>query len=328
MEELTKLLASCEFASPFYFWIGSSLLLLLIFFRLFRERRGLRLDLRYWGRRTEFKSKRVWVLSSLVAMGSILVAAAAANPTGTARQRVPIHGKPVMLVIDVSGSMGMEPGKYAAEGERSVDERTHFEKARAVFDDLVGRWPDVDFAVSIFSTENYIARYFAYKSELLKDTIENQKEIDFISTGTRPVEALVNARQFLIDHITGEDKAIVLISDLDVDFVTLVGISEEATKSQLAGIKLYVILIGDGQESGVHWNPRRSEVKEGLQIVSMYDEERIDQMCAEFSVMQSSPVIEEEVLQKRSLIPFLVSPMLGLVALCLVLSETRFRKLP
>ena len=328
MEVLTKFLASCEFASPLYFWIGSALILLLILFPLFRRRRGLRLDLEYWGSRVEFKSKRVWVLSFLVAITSILMAAVLTNPQVATKQSVPLSGKPVMAIVDVSGSMGSEPGRYVTEGAKPVDERTNFEKARGVFDDLIGRWPDVDFGVLIYSTESYIARYFAYKNELLKDTMENRKEIDYISTGTRPVEALVKARKFLTDHVKGKDKAIVLISDLDVDFVTLVGISEETQKALLAGIKVYVIVVGGEEQGGSYWDPRQSQVKEGLKIVSMYDKDSIDQICKEISQMQSSPMEEEEVLLKKSLTPFLVSPILGLIALCLILSETRFRKLP
>lgn len=327
MEELTKFLASCEFASPLYFWIGSTLILFLIFFPLFRKRRGLRLDLKYWGRRLEFKSKRVWVLSFLVSISSILMAAVLTNPHVITKQRVPLSGKPVMAIVDVSGSMGVEPGKYATEGAKPVDERTNFEKAHGVFDDLISRWPDVDFGVLIYSTESYIARYFAYKSELLKDTMENQKEIDYISAGTRPVEALTKARKFLADNIKGKDKAIILISDLDVDFVTMIAIGEQTQKGLLAGIKIYVIVIGGEEQEAAYRRPRQSQA-EGLRMVGMYDKDGIDQICKEISEMQSSPMEEEEVLLKESLIPFLVLPILGLIALCLILSETRFRKLP
>ena len=267
-------------------------------------------------------------MSFLVALSSILMVVALTDPEINTKDSRLIHGKPVMMVIDVSGSMGVEPGRYATEGEAPVDPRTNFDKARGVFDDLVARWPDVDFAVLIYSTENYIARYFAYKNELLRDTLENRKEIDFISSGTRPVEALVRARTFLTDNVEGKDKAIVLISDLDVDFEALVGITEEMQKDLMAGIKVYLILIGDGGQGGAYWNPRQSEVREGLKIVSMHDTAQIDQICAELSEMESSPLVEEEVLLKKSLIPFLGWPILGLCLLCLILSETRFRRVP
>jgi hypothetical protein len=263
----------------------------------------------------------------LLAIASILMAAVLTSPRVATKTSVPLSGKPVMVIVDVSGSMGMEPGKYSKDAEKPADPRTSFEKARGVFDDLIGRWPDVDFGLEIYSTETYIARYFAYKNELLKDTLENQKEIDFISAGTRPVEAMLRARQFFTDHVKGRDKAIVLISDLDVDFLTLIGISEEADKDLLAGIKVYVILVGGEEQTAANRGARQAQAQ-GLRIVGMYDKESIDQICEELSQMQSSPMEEEEVLSKKSLIPFLVSPMLGLIALCLILSETGFRKIP
>jgi hypothetical protein len=324
VEELTQFLASCEFASPLLSGIGVALVLLLIFLPLRRKRRGFAMDLQYWQTRVAFKSKSVWILSILVAIASILMAAVLTNPQFTAKRSVALSGKPVLAIVDVSGSMGMAP---VTGGGEPVDARTNFDKARGVFDDLISRWPDVDFGLLIYSTESYLARYFAYKNELLKDTMENRSEIDFISSGTRPVEALVRAREFLADNVKGKDKAIVLISDLDVDFVTLLGIGEEMQKDLLAGIRVYVISVG-GEPGGAHWDPRQAQAKEGLLVVSMYDKEGIDRICRELSEMRSAPLEEDDVLSKKSLVPFLVSPVLGLIALCQILSETRFRKIP
>jgi hypothetical protein len=320
VEKLIGLLASCEFASPLSFWIASGLVLLLIFFPMLRIKRGLRFDLAYWKRKVQFQGRRSWVLSILLVGNSLLMAVVLANPTVVEKRKVPIYGKTVMAVIDISGSMGLEPGKYPTKGARPVDERSNFEKACGVFEDLISRRPDVDFGLLLYSTEMYIARYFAYKSELLKDTIENRKEIDYISAGTRPAEALAKARKFFTENIKGKDKAIVLISDLDVDLPEMLAISEEMQRDLLAGTKVYVIVVGNVA-------PRQSQT-EGLKIVGMNDKEGIDQICKEMAEVPSSPMMEEEVVSKKSLIPFLVPPILGLIALYLILSETRFRKMP
>ncbi len=326
MEELKALLAACEFASPLAFWIGGALALAAIFIPWRRRTKSMPLDFAFWQSRLSLKSRQLWVMPSLLVVVTLLLALALSTPCLATITRVPLSGKPVMAIVDVSGSMGIEPGKYSKQAEKPADARTNFEKAHAVFDDLIGRWPDVDFGLVIYSTENYIARYFAYKNELLQDTMDNRAEIDFISSGTRPVEAMVRARQFLMSHVKGKDKAIVLISDLDVDFMTLLAIGEEAQKDQLAGIKLYVLFIGEILPAE---NPGGSPaIPAGLRIVSMYDKAGIDEMCLELSRMQSSPMEEEESLAKASLIPHLVWPALGLMIVCLVLSETALRRIP
>jgi hypothetical protein len=320
VEKVIGLLASCQFASPASFWIASGLALLLLFCPRPGRRNGLRIDLAYWKSKVRFRGGRSWVLSILLAGNSLLMAAVLADPYVLEHRTVPIYGKPVMAVIDISGSMGSEPGRYARRGAEPVDRRTNFGKACAVFADLMRRRPDVDFGLLLYSTEMYIPRYFAYKSELLKDTIENQREIDYISAGTRPAEALAKARTFFADHIRGKDKAIVLISDLDVDLPEMVAVTEEMQRELTAGIKVYVIVVG-------RVAPRQSETDK-LKIVGMYDKNGIDRICREIAEAQSSPVMEQEVASKRSLIPYLLPLILGLIALYLILSETRFRKMP
>lgn len=319
MEELRKFVASSEFASPLYFWIGSALVLLLIFLPLFRKRRGLALDLTYWERRVEFKSKRVWVLSVLVAITSILMATVLANPQIVTKPSVAIYGKPVMAVIDISGSMEYR-GRPGKEG------LSNFEKARGVFDDILSRHVEADFGLLLYSTEHYIARYFAYKNELLKDTLENTDEISLITTGTRTAEALAKARGFF-ENVEAKDKAILLISDLQADIKAIMEMAEEMERDSLAGIKIYVITVeGEGQ-SAVDKGPSQSQMQV-VRMVGMNDKYGIDQICEEIAAMESSPIIEEEILLRKSLVPFLIPPILGLITLCLVLSETRFTKIP
>ncbi len=321
MEELTRFLASCEFATPLYFGIGGVLVLLLIFFPVLRKRRGLAIDLQYWKPRVAFKSKRVWVLSIPVVIISILMAGVLSDPQVTTSPVASIYGKPVMTVVDVSGSMEAKPKP------RMEDQRTNYEKAREAFYDLIGRRPDVNFGLLLYSTERYIARHFLYKNELFKDTLDNKEEIDYISTGTRTAEALVKAREFLTDNIEDKaDKAIILISDLEADLDAMLRMAEEIEKDILAGIKVYVIVVGQAK-TGAAYVGSQSQT-EGLKIVNMNDGYGIDQICEEISAMQISPIREEEVLLKKSLIPFLIAPALGVFSLCLILGETRFRKIP
>lgn len=332
MESLINLLNSCQFGSPLYFWLGSAIILLFVFFPLFRKRKGLRLDFKYWEGRVKFQSKRVWLLSALVAITCILMAGVLAGPHTLTKQTIRTYGKPVMLVIDVSGSMEAKPRRRFTPNGEPVDERTNFEKARDTFVYLKSRQPPgVDFGLLLFSTENYIARYFAYKNDLLKDTLENKEEIDFISTGTRIAEALENAHGFLSDnfphpHGSEPNKAIILISDLEADPDPLAEMADEIERARWAGINIYVILIE--RQSLYGRTPPPIPQMKVLQIVNMNDKEGINRICNDIAAMQNCVIREEETTSKKSLVPFFIPPILGLIVLCLILSETRFRKIP
>jgi hypothetical protein len=315
MEELAKFLASCEFATPLYFWIGGALVLLLIFFPWARKRRGLAIDLQYWRPRVVFKSKRVWVLSIPVVIISILMAGAFYGPHIITRTSTLIYGKPVMLVVDVSGSM--------ITGTELEPQLTNREVALEAYNDFIARRTDINFGLIIYSTENYVARYFTYKNELFKDTLENEEEIYRIAKGTRTAEALAKARLFFADNIEDKGKAIVLISDLNYDCGAFSDMIEEIGRDLLAGINVYVIYTL-GEIEAVATIPQMS----GLKIIAINDKYGIDQIYKEMSAMQRSPIKEEGGLLKESLIPFLILPALGMIILCLILSETRFRKIP
>jgi hypothetical protein len=332
MEELTRLLTSWEFGSPLYFGLGSALILFCVFVPFLKKRKGLRLDFKFWEQRITFQSKRGWVLSTLVGITSILMAAVLGDPHTVAKQTIRTYGKPVMLVLDISGSMEAKPRRrFTPQGEK-VDERTSFEKARDTFQYLKSQQPaGVDFGLLLFSTENYIARYFAYKNDLLKDTLENKEEIDFISTGTRIAEAVANAHGFLADnfpHPRGAepDKAIILISDLEADPGPLGEMADAIERARWAGINIYVILIERPSSYG-RPPPPVPQIKV-LQIVNMNDHEGINQICKDIAAMQNCVIREEETSSEKSLVPVLIPPILGLMVLCLILSETRFRKIP
>jgi len=332
MEELTGFLASWEFGSPLNFWLGSALVLLVLFSPIWQKRKGLRLDFRYWEPKVKLQSSLLWVLFTLVAMISILMAVVLGDPYTVKIQTVRTYGKPVMVVLDVSGSMEAKPRKRFVPDGEPVDERTNYEKALDTFEYLKSRQPPgVDFGLLLFSTENYIARYFAYKNDLLKDTLENKEEISFISTGTRISEALANAHGFLADNFprprgSDPDKAIILISDLEVDPEPLAEMVDAIERARWAGINIYVILM-ERQPTYGRTPPPLPPIR-ALQIVDMNDQEGINQICRDIATMKDCVIREEEISSKKSLAPGLIPFILGLIVVCLILSETRFRKIP
>jgi hypothetical protein len=323
METLGRILASWEgeFASPHLFWITGALALICIFFPVLWKRNGIRLDLAFWKKKIRFRGKASWIMPLLIAATTLLLAASLADPQILMKRTIPIYGKPALVVVDVSGSMG-----YV--GRRGQD-LTGYEKAHEVLNEVFAGDLEADFGLLFFSSENYIARYFASKKELLRDTLEVTEEIREISYGTRAAEALALARRFLSEKVQAKARALVLISDLQESPSASAETALELEKILKAGIKVYVILMV--QETWWEANKGAQEPPiqlQGLDIVEMDDGYGISRIRREIASMASSAIKEETVLSRTSLIPYLIPPLLGLVALCLVLSETYFRRIP
>ena len=328
MEELIEALGSWEFTFPIGLWIGGALLLLLALLQVSRERRGLALDLQYWAGKVRFKSRRVWVMTLLIVATSVLMASALADPQVVVKKQVSIYGKPVMLVIDVSGSMEYRAKPSPIDGTAPVQEPpSNIEKARAVFYDILSRDLGMDFGVLLYSTEHYIARYFAFKKDLVKDSLDNEEEIAFISSGTRTAGALALARSFLTANVETGGKAILLISDMQGDLEAMVAMAEEMENCTHVGIKVYAVIIqGDDAVASSKRVSPPSVV--GVMMVDMNDKWGIDQLCREMAALEDSPVSEEVTPVTRNVTSWLAAAALGLVVLSLVLSESRFRKIP
>ena len=314
-------MTSWEFVSPRLFWLASALGLVFVFFPPLWRRRRITLDLTFWKRKVGSGSKAIWILPALIAVIMILMAAALADPQVLMERTVPIYGRPALVVVDVSGSIG-----YV--GRRGED-LAGFEKAHQILNEVLDGDLEADFGLLFFSSENYIARYFAPKKDLLKDTLEVTEEIREISYGTRTAEALGLARRFLSDKVKAKEKALVLISDLQESPSALAETKEELEKILKAGIKVHLVVMF--QETW--WNRINGSFSipielQGLDVVGMNDRQGISRIRREIASMASSPIREDAVLSRTSLIPYLTLPILGLVALCMVLSETCFRRIP
>lgn len=317
MEELTSVFASLEFASPLYFWLGGAVILLGMFLPFLKRKRELHFDRGYWKKKIKLVNKKTWAIPALIIVISLLTAAALANPLIVEKRNIPFYGKPVMVVVDVSGSMGLT--------YREKD--SPLGKAREVFDDITKRDLGATIGLSLYSSESYIARDFTTKIELLKDALENEREIEEISTGTMTALALKKTREFFSREVEAKNKSIILISDLEDD---LREVSREIKNCLEAGINLYVIVIQEKSESA-HLSMQRLKNLIGINKVKMVwaeDKGGISQICEEIRQMESSLAGETEVLSRKSLTPFLLPAILGLTILSIVLSETIFRKIP
>ncbi|MBN2134385.1 MAG: VWA domain-containing protein [Acidobacteria bacterium] len=325
MEGLTEFIKSCTFSTPVYFWIAAAAMLVLIFVPWIRRRKGLALDLRYWKDRVTLKSKRYLVMTIPVVIITILMAGVLSGPQVTTKTVTNVYGYPVMLVVDISGSMGLG---YSAD--------TPFGKSYQIFTDLISLRGDINFGLLMFSTDKYIARYFINKDELFFDSLDNLKEIVQISTGTGISSAMQVAHAFMTKYIDGEG-AIILISDMDTSAAEWSKIISEINKMKLEGIRSYMItpfdaetvakIAASGGGLGRGGGIDISQASE-LWIASMNDKAAINAICQDIMTMQMSLIREDMGKLQESLIPYFIIPALGLIGLCLVLGETGFRKIP
>jgi hypothetical protein len=316
LEGLEGFPASIEFSTPEYFLIAGAAVLLLIFIPWGRrKKRGLSIDLDYWKPHIASESRRVWVMSIPVIVISLLLAGALATPQLITKASTLIVGKPVMVVIDYSGS--------TSAATEFHPEETMQEAAQRVFSNLVELRADINFGLMIYARENYVARYFTYKNELFTDTLENWDVLMRVSQQTQTADALAAANRFMSNNIGGEDKAIILISDLDYNANDLPEIEENIDAILANGIKLYIISTTGNEETMV-----KMPQPDGVTVMSSYDAESINEMYNELTAMQTSSIRTDESLVKTSLMPVVMPPVLGIFLLCLILGETRFRKVP
>ena len=318
MELIANFFSSLDLTAPVYLWVAGGLVLLLIILARFSRRRGYAIDLHYWQERVSMPSRRYWMMGLPVLLASLLMIGVLAQPQLTTRPITKIYGHPVMLVVDISGSMGVS---YSTD--------TPFGKSYEIFRDLISRRGDLNFGLMMFSSDIYIARYFINKDELFRDTLENKREIAYLSIGTRVSDALAQAREYMTKKIKGGDMAIILITDMEVSHGEAQKIVTEINTMAIEGIKTYII----APDASIQIAQRRiasSSIEETttFNAVGMDDLEGINRICEEIAEMEMSLIREDEGLVKNSLIPYLILSSLGIIGLCLVLSETRFQKIP
>ena len=318
MGELIGFLTSLEFASPLYFLASSGAIIFFIFFTGREKRRKLVFDWGYYKKKKiKLQSKRIWLLLFLIVVVSLVFASALGNLKTIAKRSISSYEKPVLVALDVSGSMI----SIYTEG------LSKFKKTREVFYDIKRQDLGANIGLMLFSGDNYIARDFVPSIELLEDTVENDQEIDKISGGTEIAKALAAARVFFTKNLQAKSKSIILISDLEDIFPP---IAQEIDKDSASGIKVYAIVIEADPESAhekiyaLKDNLKNKEVR----MVWVEDKNGISQIYEEIKAEKGSLTGKEEVISKRSIVIFLFWGLTGLMALIAVFSETIFRKVP
>ncbi len=315
-------------AQPALFWAAAAALLAAVFlpylhlarsgtrFRWARRRGGLAFDTAFWREHVDLRSRHTGWSALPVLLSGLLLAGALAGPQVAVPRPPQDYGKPVMLVVDVSGSMS-----YKDRGEK----QSNLDKAQAIVNDLFSRNTGASFSLLLFGSENYMARYFTANQALFTDTLDRPPDAS-LESGTEIADALRFARTFVDGRVQAPDKAIILISDLEQDSDANNRMAIEIRRCVAAGIKLYIVAATTDLQATLRDIPPNDQVA-GVSIIAIYDLQGRAELARQLAAMRRAPLTENGVTE-RSLIPWLVAVAIGLVGLGLLLSETRFRKLP
>jgi hypothetical protein len=288
------------------------IMIILIFLPRYVNKELFAFDLRYWTRKIPLKNNKVWILIIPIIIVVILLAGVFSEPKVAEKQITRVYGSPVMIIVDVSSSMGV-----------GYTNNTGYDNAYNAFSQLVAERGDVNFGLLLFSEENYIARYFTNKNELFKDSLENEEEILDFATSTNVVDALKTARFFITNNLAGINTAIILISDLDFTKDQWREAILELVLISLDDIDTYVIATGNGFAFKNNF-PELSNLK----VFDSMESDSIHWIYKELALMKLVPIMEEEDFEKKSIVPFFTIPALIMIIVCIILSETLFRKIP
>lgn len=299
-----------ELARPEYLYIGLSAILPIIFAPKFR-RKSFSIP-SFYPKRLNLRSKAAAATTLILILSvSFLIALSFAEPQAITKRTVPLEesGNLVMVLIDVSGSM-----------------RPH-NRTREIFEEIISQDLGALIGLSLYSTENYIARHFSPKALFLKGVLDNVKEIEEISSDTMTAEALLMVNRFfnLTSLSDQQKKSIVLISDLQDNHKEIAKAIKAIVKN---GINVYIIVVSDTEKSANEKMFNFQNILGSLPVQMAWSENQRELSRIYQAIKDKETILvgEEEIINRISLAPDFLLPLLGLAVLAIVASETKLRK--
>ncbi len=313
MEKLIEFLSTIKLDTPLYFLIALAVGILLFLFPIWKKKR-LSVDMGYWEKKLTFKSNRLLIFFVPVMLVLVLLSFSIAGLKQTQTETVDIYGIPVMLVVDISASM---------EGSTSRTLEAYY--------NLLDNRGNINFGLTVFASKSYVVRYFVNKDELLSDMLEDETYIRRISGGTYIAQALEAADEYLNENSDEDsDKAIILISDLNTDsqseWDNILTAMESITER---GTKIYMVFSGWDDQFTLEGQSLENITNiSGVEIIDLDDEAGITQICENISENSLTLIRTEETSEDEDINQLAVYPAIGAILVCLILSETWFRKIP
>ncbi len=281
---------------------------------------------------------RIWaeiVSPGIRLLGLALLIFALARPqTGNVSVETTTEGIDIILTLDISGSMKAEDFK--------PQNRLHV--AKDVIKDFIKSRKNDRIGLVVFAKESFTQCPLTLDYNILLNFLEDVT-FDMVEDGTAIGMAIANSCNRLKDS-PAKSKVIILLTD----GVNNAGEINPVTAAEIAktlGIRIYAVGAGkpgpapypiDDPIFGKRYSYIENEIDEESlrQIAELTDgryyrardEEGLREVYDEISSLETTKIKTKQYLQFRELYMYLLTAGLGLILVEVVISQTRFRKLP
>ena len=265
----------------------------------------------------------------------VLMIFALARPQSShSREQITSEGIDILLILDISGSMRAEDFK--------PDNRLH--AAKAVIHDFLDHRKNDRIGLVVFAGESFTQCPLTLDYRVLGDLLLNV-EIGMLEDGTAIGDALANATNRL-RHSTTKSKIAILLTDGENNAGTI----DPLTAAQAAkALNIKVYTIGMGKEEGafipyhdpifgLQYSRTRTYVDEETlkQIAEITegryfratDNRKLSEIYEEINQLETTKIEVTEYVRYKELAAYPLLLATLLLALEIVLSNTRLRKIP
>jgi Ca-activated chloride channel family protein len=321
------------------------LLLVLPLLAVWRGRRGdpvaVRMpstdDARLVGARPRSRIGGFLAFLGLLALG-LLILALARPRHGKGSNDIEASGIDIMLALDVSGSMEAMDFKLKGEPVNRI------EVVKDVVGKFVGQRPNDRIGMLAFAGRPYLVTPLTLDHEFVAKRLQDVK-LGQVEDGTAIGSAIASAVSHLRDS-TAKSRIIILLTD-GVNNAGAVNPLTAAEASKALGIKIYTIGAGTRGDApvpvrdafgGVHLQTMKVEIDEemlrqvsaatGGQSFRATDTGSLGKIYESINQLETTTRKLKKYQHYDELYLYFLIPGLGLLLLEMILSQTRFRRLP
>ena len=196
-----------------------------------------------WSRRATASRPRVRQVVALLAWGALVLAAARPQWVGEPVS-LPVHGRDVMLALDLSGSMREQDMKSATGVERRID------TVKRVAGDFVTRRAGDRVGLILFGTRAYLQTPFTLDLDTVSKMV-SETVLGLAGEQTAIGDAIGLAVKRLRERAT-EERVLVLLTD-GADTASQVDPLSAARFAAEEGITIYAVGVGADEEASLRW---------------------------------------------------------------------------
>ena len=196
-----------------------------------------------WSRRATVSRPRVRQMVALFAWGALVLAAARPQWIGDPVS-LPVHGRDVMLALDLSGSMREQDMKSAAGFEQRID------TVKRVAGDFVARRAGDRVGLILFGTRAYLQTPFTLDLDTVSEMV-SETVLGLAGEQTAIGDAIGLAVKRLRERATHE-RVLVLLTD-GADTASRVDPLSAARFAAEEGITIYAVGVGADEEASLRW---------------------------------------------------------------------------